>query len=117
MKRFTFLHKKTAAKEQPDDWRNSKDWYRAPILGGEENDYGEYDYFAEALPENTHCWTHHERRCDECGKYRRHAICDTAYFYTMDGYDSMDYVVCWRCVAKQKIYAAMKKFRKSVKKG
>lgn len=114
MKKFRFLHKKTTV--QSDDWRNAPDWYKAPVLAGEENDYGDYDYLIEDIPDNTHEWVHYECRCDECGKYRRHAIRDVAYFHTMDGYDYMDYTVCWRCVAKQKIYAAMKKFRKSVKK-
>ena len=106
MKKFRSLRKKTTA--QSDDWRNAPDWYKAPVLAGEENDYGDYDYLIEDIPGNTHEWVHYECRCDECGKYRKHAIRDVAYFYTLDGYDYLDYHTCWRCVFRARIHNIIK---------
>ena len=31
-------------------------WWKAPILQGEDNEYGEYDYLIEEIPQNTREW-------------------------------------------------------------
>ena len=86
--------------QSESDWRSARDWWKAPVLQGPENDYGEYDYLAEPLPENTGGWIHDICRCDYCGKYRRHARRYDSYFYTCDGYDYMSDTECWRCCLK-----------------
>lgn len=87
------------------DWRDSEDWWKAPVLQGPENDYGEYDYLMERLPENSIEWAHgYQCKCDDCDKWSRHSKVYTQYFRTMDGWDSLDYKVCWKCVLKEKLY-------------
>lgn len=87
------------------------DWWKAPVLQGPENDYGQYDYLINPIPENTHEWIKGECRCDSCGKYRHLSVRDTAYFYTLDGYDSLDYTECWACVLAAKIRRMKKPFK------
>lgn len=89
------------------------DWWKDPRLQGPENDYGDYDYLITPIPEDTSEWVKgYEFRCDECGKYTRLARRDTAYFYTLDGYDSMSYTTCWKCEAKTYLYRMKKRILK-----
>ena len=39
------------------NWLGSKDWWKAPILQGEENDYGDYDYLIEEVPKSYCPWS------------------------------------------------------------
>lgn len=78
------------------------DWWKAPVLQGPENDYGDYDYMIEELPENYAKWelSKYRWKCDDCGK-ERHLLFRTAhYFHTLDGWDSIDYSTCWKCYNK-----------------
>lgn len=101
-----------------NSWRNSKDYWKAPVLQGEENDYGEYDFLIEDIPDNYSEWAMERAKykCDCCGKYRHLLRESYAYFYTMDGYDYMAQYDCWACVVKGKLYVfknkLMRKFNK-----
>lgn len=88
-----------------NDWRKEKNWWKAPVLQGPENDYGDYDYLAERLPTDTCRWEwDYVSRCDDCGKEHRINKCATHYFYCWDGWDSMSSTVCWKCYAKDRIH-------------
>ena len=39
------------------------DWWKAPVLQGPENDYGEYDYLINQLPRNRNEWKRHSYKC------------------------------------------------------
>ena len=39
------------------------EWWRAPVLQGPENDYGDYDYLIEELPHNSHKWSTWGYKC------------------------------------------------------
>lgn len=90
-------------------------WWKSPVLQGEENDYGDYDYLATELPQNTVEWTRWEQHCDSCGKNRNLHRVSTSYFYTLDGYDSMSYYECWICVVKDAIRKPFRKLKKKIK--
>lgn len=109
--------KKRKQQEQTEDWRDAHDWWKAPVLQGPENDYGDYDYLIEEIPENRTEWLHNRDgyHCDDCGKYRRHVRRDIAYFRTMDGYDSLDYNTCWRCELARKLHLPIRRTGKSKK--
>lgn len=89
-------------------------WWKAPVLQGPENDYGDYDYLIEDVPDNTVKWEKWERKCDECGKTHKLNLVYTGYFRTMDGWDSMDSCECWKCYLKRKIAAPFKAIKKKV---
>ena len=89
-------------------------WWKAPVLQGPENDYGDYDYLIEDIPSNTVKWKKWERKCDECGKRHRLNLVYTGYFRTLDGWDSMDSCECWKCYLKGKIAAPFKAIKKKV---
>lgn len=97
-----------------------EDIARLPILQGEENEYGDYDYLAADKPADYHGRRVHDCRCDSCGKEVRVGFESCHYFYTYDGWDSMSYVECRRCYsgsAVNKIQSAIRRFinrRKSV---
>ena len=46
------------------------DWWKAPILQGDDNMYGEYDWMLEQLPhdEVKWCLERYPQKCDSCGK-------------------------------------------------
>ena len=90
-------------------------WWKNPVLQGEENDYGQYDYLINPLPQNRHEWIKGECHCDSCGKYRHLSVRDTAYFYTLDGYDSLDCTECWICVLTSKIHTKIHRLKKPFK--
>lgn len=82
-------------------------WWKAPVLQGPENDYGQYDYLIEELPEDYVKCEHSKYtcRCDSCGKERHLLLRSVHYFYTLDGYDYMDYNECWKCRLKSKVWS------------
>lgn len=94
---------------------NIKNWWKSPVLQGEENDYGDYDYLIEELPENTKNWLFSYQKCDTCGKYHKINFSMSTWFHTMDGGDSFDYTECWKCYWKQKILSKYHKFIKNYK--
>lgn len=86
-------------------------WWKNPVLQGEENCYGQYDYMASPIPKNTHEWIKGECHCDSCGKYRHLSVRDTSYFYTLDGFDYLDYTECWLCQLAIKVRRLKKPFK------
>lgn len=91
------------------------DWWKAPVLQGEENDYGQYDYMIEEIPSNTTKWSWWSKKCDECGKEHMLNLIYTAYFRTLDGYDYLDSCECWVCYLKRKIKQPFKVIKKKIK--
>ena len=91
-------------------------WWKDPRL----DDEGTYDYLAEELPENHSEWSRYPSKCGDCGKEHRLNITHYSYFYCWDGWDSMDYTVCWKChlksVVKSKISKIKKYIRNHIKK-
>ena len=94
------------------------DWWKAPVLQGEENDYGQYDYLIEELPHDYVKWelSSYTCKCDSCGKERYLLLKSAHYFYTLDGYDCMDYNECWKCRLKSKVWSIRHKIKKKIKK-
>lgn len=92
--------------------------YDSPALRGEENEYGDCDYLADGLPDNSAKWhlSRYVSRCDQCKRYR-HLHFDTSYhFYTLDGYDSLDSCECWLCSLKGAARSVVWKVKKTAKK-
>lgn len=89
-------------------------WWKSPVLQGPENDYGDYDYLIEDIPDNSIEWSRYRHKCDECGKERNLTLIYTACFRTMDGWDSMESYECWRCYLKRKIKAPFKALKKKI---
>lgn len=98
-------------------WRNAKDWWKAPILQGPENDYGDYDYLATELPEDCAKWEFSKEKwkCETCGKYHHLNLNSAHYFYCWDGWDSMDYTECWRCYMGSKVHSKIYKVKRKIK--
>ena len=90
-------------------------WWKAPVLQGPENDYGDYDYLIEEIPSNTAECGWWPKVCDECGKVHRLNLTYTSYFRTMDGYDSLDSCECWTCYTKRKLKQPFKVMQKKIK--
>ena len=90
-------------------------WWKAPILQGEDNEYGEYDYLIEEIPQNTREWDKWECKCSECGKYHNFNVIYTEYFRTLDGWDSICTEVCWICEIKSIISNPFRKIKRKVK--
>ena len=93
-----------------------KDWWEAPILQGEENEYGDYDYLIEEIPESYCRWEFSKIAWEDDNGHSSHlrkVWCN--YFRTMDGYDSMDGSDCWRCVLKDTIKLIPRKFQRKAK--
>lgn len=91
------------------------DWWKSPVLQGEENDYGDYDYLIEEIPNNKSEWSFFKQRCSSCGKERKVHFCSTYYFRTLDGWDSNEYRECWCCMLKYKIHGKMWKLKRKWK--
>lgn len=82
------------------------DWWKSPVLQGPENDYGDYDYMIEELPEDYAKWelSKYRWKCDDCGK-EKHLLFRTAHhFHTLDGWDSLSWSTCWKCCIKNRIF-------------
>ena len=93
------------------------DWWKAPILQGPENDYGEYDYMIEELPKDYAKWqfTPYTCHCDTCGKERHLTFHSEQYFYCWDGWDSMGYTDCWLCRLRDDIHSIKRKIKLKIK--
>ena len=92
-----------------------KNWWKNPVLQGEDNDYGQYDYLIEELPHDEANWEWYYRKCDTCGKYHRLNFYSNHYFYTYDGWDSFDYADCWKCRFNDKVWSIKNKIKKEIK--
>ena len=92
-------------------------WWKAPVLQGPENDYGDYDYLIEELPDDYVKWELSKCacKCDSCGKERRLLLRSVHHFHTLDGYDYMDYNECWKCRLKGKIWSIKRRTIKRIK--
>ena len=92
------------------------DWWRNPVLQGSDNEYGEYDYLIEELPHNYVKWEYskYTSRCDSCGNERHLLLRSAHYFYTLDGYDYMNYDECWVCRLKDKVWSIKHKLKKKI---
>lgn len=93
------------------------DWWKNPVLQGEDNDYGQYDYLIEELPKDYAKWecTRWKRRCSSCGKERHLVFYSVHHFYCWDGWDSMDYTDCWKCRLESKLYSIKRKITLKIK--
>ena len=87
-------------------------WWKSPVLQGEENDYGQFDYLIEEIPQNSREWNTWGYKCSECGKWHKLNVVYTEYFYTLDGYDSLSTEVCWLCEMKSIIGKPFRKMKK-----
>lgn len=87
------------------------DWWKSPVLQGPENDYGQYDYMIEELPQDKAEWefTRYKSQCNSCGKVSHLCFHSVHHFHTLDGWDSMDYSECWKCMVSDKIYSVKRK--------
>lgn len=95
------------------------DWWKAPVLQGEDNDYGQYDYMIEEIPENYMGWEfdrEYKWACSDCHKESHLLFRAVQYFHTLDGYDSFDYSECWKCFLRNKIHCFKWKIQKNFKK-
>ena len=85
-------------------------WWQDPRL----DDEGTYDYLVEELPRDSANWEWYYQKCESCGKYLKLNFTATLYFFCWDGWDSMSYTECWRCVIKDKIYGVKYKIKKKI---
>lgn len=92
-------------------------WWKAPVLQGDDNDYGQYDYLIEEIPQDYVKLelSKYTGRCDSCGKERHLLLKSAHYFYTLDGYDYMSYDECWVCRLKSKMWSIKHKIKKKIK--
>ena len=91
-------------------------WWKSPVLHGPENDYGDYDYLIEEVPDNSTKWNWWYKKCDYCGKEHKLNSIFTGCFRTMDGWDSMEECECWKCYLKRKITTPFKALNRKTKK-
>lgn len=93
------------------------DWWKNPVLQGPDNEYGEYDYLIEELPNDYVKWelSRYKGKCDSCGKERHLLLRSAHYFYTLDGYDYMSHDECWVCRLKSKMWSIRHKLKKKIK--
>lgn len=89
-------------------------WWKSPVLQGEENDYGAYDYMIEEIPNNSREWSTWGYKCSECGKWHKLNVVYTEYFYTLDGWDSLSTEVCWLCEMKSIIGKPFRKMKRKI---
>lgn len=90
-------------------------WWKSPVLQGDDNDYGQYDYLIEEIPNNSREWNTWGYKCSECGKWHKLNVVYTGYFYTLDGYDSLSTEVCWLCEMKSIIGNPFRKMKRKMK--
>ena len=99
-------------------WRNSKNWFKALVLQGPENDYGDYDYLIEELPQDYAKWEFDRKyawKCDTCGKDSHLLFRSEHFFYCWDGWDSMSSSECWKCRLKGNIRHYKWKIKHAIK--
>jgi hypothetical protein len=91
-------------------------WWKNPVLQGPDNEYGEYDYLIEELPHDSVKWKYdrYKSKCDSCGKERHLLLKSVSYFYTLDGYDYMNYDECWVCRLKSRVWSIKYKLKKKI---
>lgn len=92
------------------------DWYKNPILQGEENDYGAYDYLINKLPPNTRTWLHKTDKCEYCGKYHKINLHTISWFYTTCDEDCFEDVQCLPCFLKEKIFSIKNKILRKIQR-
>lgn len=85
-------------------------WWQDPRL----DDEGTYDYLVEELPKDSSNWEWYYQKCESCGKYHKLNFTGTHYFYCWDGWDSISYTECWKCVVKSKIHSIKCKIKKKL---
>ena len=92
-------------------------WWKSPVLQGEDNDYGQYDYMIEELPQDYARWEldKYKWKCHFCGRETYLLFRSAHYFHTLDGWDSIDYAECWVCRMKDKIRGIKRKSKKRIK--
>lgn len=100
------LFKRKQQAEIPND-----EWWKDPRL----DDEGTYDYLVEELPQDSAKWEQYYTKCDSCGKYHSINFCSTHYFYCWDGWDSMSYTECWKCMLKDNMCSIKSKFIRKIK--
>jgi hypothetical protein len=101
------LFKKQKHVEEPE---SNYEYWKDPRLDNE----GTYDFLVEELPRDTAKWHWYHQKCHSCGKYHRLNFVAVHHFYCWDGWDSMDYVECWRCVLRDKIHSLKSKIKKPI---
>ena len=94
------------------------DWWKNPVLQGDDNEYGEYDYLVNELPKDSARWefSKYKWKCETCGKESHLRFCTKHYFYCYDGYDYMSYDECWKCRLSSNIYCFKHKVKNKIKK-
>lgn len=93
------------------------DWWKAPVLQGPENDYGDYDYLIEEVPHDYAKWEFDKYawRCDSCGKDSHLLFKSAHYFHTLDGYDYHGWSECWKCRLKDEVRHIKYRVKKEIK--
>lgn len=93
------------------------DWWKNPVLQGPENDYGDYDYLIEEIPQDYAKWklSKYRWKCDDCGKERHLRFCTEHFFHTLDGWDSLYYATCWKCEVKGSVKHMLWKIKHGIK--
>lgn len=95
------------------------DWWKAPVLQGEDNDYGQYDYMIEEIPKDYAKWVldkQYKWKCHDCGRETHLLYRAEHFFHTLDGWDSLDYASCLRCEMKGYVRFIKWKTKKAIKK-
>lgn len=95
------------------------DWWKAPVLKGEDNDYGQYDYLIEEIPQDYARWEldkEYKWTCHECGRETHLLFRSCHHFHTLDGWDSIDHAECLKCILKGKLRSIKWKVKKSIKR-
>ena len=94
-------------------------WWKSPVLHGPENDYGQYDYLIEEIPEDYAKWDFdmkYKWKCHHCGKEKHLLFRSEHFFHTLDGWDSLDYAECLHCRTKGTIHHWKWKINDGIKK-
>jgi len=95
------------------------DWWKSTVLQGPENDYGQYDYMIEEIPEDYAGWEFDRKykwKCHNCGKEKHLLFRAEHFFHTLDGWDSLDYAECWHCRNKGNVRHFKWKIKNGIKK-
>ena len=94
-------------------------WWKSPVLQGPENDYGQYDYMIEEIPQDYAKWEFDRKckwPCHDCGRETHLLFRWETFFHTLDGWDSLSHSECWRCRLKGTICSFRWKIKKRTKK-
>ena len=91
------------------------DWWKDPRL----DDEGTYDYLVEELPQDCAKWEFDRKykwACGECGRESHLLFRAVHYFYCWDGWDSMEFSMCWVCYLKNRIAGIKWKVQSKIKR-